>query len=485
LLNLQPVGLESVELEQRLLEETDQSVWFALSIADTREQLLERKQKFESLPSVERTKEILSWLPADCEAKRPIITRIRQRLAHLTEGPPQIPVVEASMLGEQLARLQQRLASSRPLSRSARRKIDQIRGALRGLGPRECLVLLCGFQQQMAGDLSSRLHLLYSVSNPEPPQLSDLPPGLVSRFVGKNNRYLLKIYGRGNIWDMADLEKFVVEVKGVDPAATGQPLQTYHASRHMQHSYLLAAAYAMVAVTVVLLLDFHTSRFVLLALLPIGLGFVLSLTEQSVLLIAGCILVAVVVVVLLDLRSCVYTTLAMLPMCLGLVQMFGVMGWLNIPLNPANMIVLPLILGIGVDDGVHVVHDYLRQRGRFRLSSSTATSVLITSLTTMMGFGSLMLAGHRGLQSLGRVLTIGVCCCLITSIVLLPAMLAWATRNRRESDPDEASPHPTASHGDSGRSIRRVDIPHEQPSGNVPRPAISRPRPHRSRIDPR
>ena len=56
------------------------------------------------------------------------------------------------------------------------------------------------------------------------------------------------------------------------------------------------------------------------------------------------------------------------------------------------MIVLPLILGIGIDDGVHVVHDFRRQEGRYRLSSSTATAVLITSLTTMMGFGSLMLA---------------------------------------------------------------------------------------------
>jgi predicted RND superfamily exporter protein len=122
----------------------------------------------------------------------------------------------------------------------------------------------------------------------------------------------------------------------------------------------------------------------------------------------------------------------MLPVGVGMLQLFGVLGLMDVPLNPANMIVLPLILGIGIDDGVHVVHDFRRQTGRYRMSASTASSVLITSLTTMVGFGSLMIASHRGLQSLGRVLTVGVSCCLITSLLMLPALLAWLTRNRPE-----------------------------------------------------
>ena len=63
-------------------------------------------------------------------------------------------------------------------------------------------------------------------------------------------------------------------------------------------------------------------------------------------------------------------------------------------------------------------------------------AVLITSLTTMVGFGSLMIASHRGLQSLGRVLTIGVGCCLFASLVMLPAVLAWTTRNRQDTPED-------------------------------------------------
>jgi len=166
------------------------------------------------------------------------------------------------------------------------------------------------------------------------------------------------------------------------------------------------------------------------------------------------------------LTSACYTLLAMVPLGLGMAQMFGILGLLDIPLNPANMIVLPLILGIGIDDGVHVVHDFRRQRGRYRISASTASAVLITSLTTMVGFGSLMIASHRGLQSLGRVLTIGVSCCLFTSLVMLPAILILATRRRREDnvgvseDAEIAEVRPVAAE----RSYR-VDAAHHPGSG--------------------
>ena len=114
------------------------------------------------------------------------------------------------------------------------------------------------------------------------------------------------------------------------------------------------------------------------------------------------------IVLMIDLQSIRDCLLALVPMGLGLLQMFGLLGLLDIPLNPANMIVLPLILGIGIDDGVHVIHDYRRQTGLYRMSPSTASAVLLTSLTTMVGFGTMMLAHHEGLRSLGHVLTLGV-----------------------------------------------------------------------------
>lgn len=384
LLNMQPVGLESVELERKLLAESDQSVWYAISIANSREELLERKARFMKLSSVERTEEIASLLPVDAELKRPSIERLRSQLEELPERPPLISVDALEDLGISLAQAQD-IVRRVPGGANCAIRLEAIRETLRGMPPAECFAEISQFQQSMAGDLLSRLHALKGVADPQPPQLADLPASLVGRFVGQKGRHLLKIYGKGDIWNIDALGRFVREVRSVDPRATGNPLQAYEASQEMRESYELAALYALGVILVVLWIDFRS------------------------------------------IRDCM---LAILPLALGMVQTFGLMGWLDIPLNPANLIALPLILGIGVDYGVHIVHNFLEQPGRYRISPATAVAVMVDALTTILGFGSLMIASHQGLQSLGRVLTLGIACCTATSLWVLPAMLTWLSRNR-------------------------------------------------------
>ncbi len=97
----------------------------------------------------------------------------------------------------------------------------------------------------------------------------------------------------------------------------------------------------------------------------------------------------------------------------------------NLDFNLANLVILPLILGIGVVDGVHIIHRF-REEGEVRkepLARSVANAVTLTSLTTMIGFGSLMTADHQGVYSLGMILALGVGNCMITSFTLLPALL--------------------------------------------------------------
>jgi hopanoid biosynthesis associated RND transporter like protein HpnN len=395
LLNMQAVGLESVELERKLLNECNQSVWYGLSIADTRDELLARKAAFLKLPSVERTEEIVSMIPADHAVKEPIIRRIQQRLSGLPERPPLIPVERPEKIGAALGQLEEMLSMAGPGDKCAR-QIAQIRDQLRRLPLADCYTLVSRFQQQMAGDLLSRLHILGSIANPEPPKLTDLPTSLVDRFVGTHGKHLLKIYGKGNIWDTQALERFVRDVRTVDPHVTGNPLQAYEASLEMKSSYQQAAIYSLLVIVGVLMLDFRNFRDV---------------------------------------------ALASLPLAFGVLQTFGLMGLLDIPVNPANLIALPLILGLGVDYGVHIVHEFREHNGRYRMSPGTAVAVLTDSLTTIVGYGALMIATHQGLQSLGRVLTIGVTMCLFSSLVLLPALLALVTRNRpelsEESEPAE------------------------------------------------
>lgn len=390
LLNMQPVGLESVELEKRILSACNQSLWYALSIADSREELLERKAEFLKLKSVDRIEEIASLLPPDEELKQPIIARIHDRLAALPERPPLVDVSPPEQLGLALARAQELVARS-PAGAACAQNLAQARDLLRRLPAERCYELLSSFQQHMAGDLLSRLHVLSHMANPDPPQLTDLPASLVDRFVGQHGRHLLKIYGKGSIWEMESLERFVQDVRSVDPRVTGNPLQAYEATFEMKRSYEEAATYAAIIILVVLLFDFRSIRFAALAALPLGLG---------------------------------------------MLQMFGLMGSLNIPLNPANMIALPLILGLGIDYGVHIVHDFRDQKGRYRMSPSTAVAVLVDSLTTIAGYGAMMIASHQGMQSLGRILTIGVACCTFSALIILPALLTIFTSRRAEVEDD-------------------------------------------------
>lgn len=348
LLNLQPRHVESVDIERDIFTSSDESVWFAVSTCKTRAELRARKAKLDALPTVAKTEEIVSLLADSSPAKQRAIAIIQDKLRQLKE------------------RGRESLAS-----------IDLPSGknfAAKNSRPSE------------VASLAPLLSLL-DYADPAPPTLQDIPRELTDRFVGKTGKHLLRVYAKGNIWEMDKLARFVADVERVDPKITGSPVQTFYASRHMQKSYLLAGVYALLAVFGLLLIDFGSIKYSLLAMVPLALGFV---------------------------------------------QMCGLLGWLGIPFNPANLIALPLILGIGVDDGVHLVHEFRRQRGRFRLSGSTAVAVILTSTTTMASFGSMILARHQGLRSLGQVLTLGVLCCLTSSIIFFPALLSWLTRNRDE-----------------------------------------------------
>jgi hopanoid biosynthesis associated RND transporter like protein HpnN len=407
LLRLQQVGLESVELEQKLCNEMNRSAYFALSIAESPQELLSRKAQFLALPTVERVEDLGPLFPPDVEQKRPIVQRIRGRLANLPSSAPPLPVAPAADLERMLCGAQMMLGgapgtSGTPATAQLAGQLAQIRDLLRRLAPAEYQQRMSGYQQAVATDLLGRLHTLRASANPEPPKLSDLPEGLVTRYVGKHGRFLQKVYSRVDIWDMDRMKQFAQQVRSVDPQVTGNPLQVYEASRQMKRSFEQAAWYA---------------------------------------------LMAIVPVVLFDYRRLSHTLLAILPMGVGMVQTFGLLGALDIALNPANMIVLPLVLGIGIESGVNIVHDFRNQGKDYRrISNSTTVAVVVNSLTSMVGFGALMIANHRGVQSLGRVMTIAMGCCLFSSLVLPNLLLLYRrAKNARDARNQEAEESPYSS----------------------------------------
>ncbi len=399
LLNLQAENLESVNVQKRVFDQSDGSLLFAVSLADSPEEARELKTQFEQLPSVKRVVELASQLPEyppeetilqvqaiDARlAKLPSRNSSLKQLVGKTYGAnPESLGIHVELLWEQLQK------SSSPSAQAAAATLDQFLNRFDELELKEQVKLIEAYEDRMTADLLGKLYDLKSISGVEKITAQDFPAPVRSRMVGENGKWLVQIYPAFEIWDHEPLEKFVNDIRQVDPDVTGTPLQNYEAARQIAHSYELVACYALLTVFIVLLLDFHSIKDALLTLLP--------------------------------------------PLAGGALMM-GILGLLGVDLNPANLIVLPLVIGIGVDDGVHVVHDFRQQASNYRMSASTTNAIVLTSLTSMIGFGSMMVAAHRGLYSLGLVLVVGVGACLFVSLVMLPALLTLFSRDSRKTLP--------------------------------------------------
>ena len=313
LLHLQARGLESVAWEQQLLKETELSAWFAVSLARSPEELRERKARLEQLESVERVEEIVSLTPETAPAKQQLITRIHERLASLPPSPPALTPLEPNRVRSDW----QALRTLWPGVATERELLQRLPsgGPVAAASLERDAVPLNLLRTRLLTGLWSQLQDLRQIADVRPPSLEDVPAALRARFLGRTGRHLLRIYARGDVWQTDTLERFVQQIRQVDAQVTGHPLQAYYASRQMQQSYLKAAVWSALGVLLVLVVYLRRLELVLLAVMPTALG---------------------------------------------LLQLLGLLGWLQIPLNPANMIVLPLIIGIGIDDGVHVVHELRR-----------------------------------------------------------------------------------------------------------------------------
>ncbi len=399
LLHLQARDLDSVKWELNLIKHTTGASWHSLSYTGTPEEALKLKTRFEKLPGV-RVVEIASLLPLQQERKLEQLRDIQQRLRRLPERgtlvPHALPNVrevrnEVIYLAGSLQPLAE--ASSQPLLEELRRSLNRLREKLSETPSRTVAERAKEFEQRLAADLAEDLHRLRDVSMPAPITVDDFPEALRARYVGKTGKWLVSVFGEESLWEYGPLTHFVKLIRTVDPEATGKPFGTLEGLRAMKSGFQWAGVYALCAIVIVLMADFRKPLHILLALAPLAMGMTLSL---------------------------------------------GIMSLCGFALNPANMIAFPLILGVGIDNGVHVLHDYLSQRGKgcYSLHHTTGQGIMVAALTTILGFGTLMISHHRGLFGLGLILTLGVTCCMLASLVFLPAVLRLMDKTEQASQGD-------------------------------------------------
>lgn len=438
LMNLQAEELESVKVQKRIAQESDHGLLFAVSLAKSSREAMELKRKFAALPTVRHVEEVASVMPKfDPDDTNLSIQGIEVLLGRLPAEPPQ-NIAEPDKLFATWEQFVSRLQEGRvPGADDLALSITKLQQQLSRIPKMQQVALLTEYQQRIAYDLLMRLRGLASVCDSQPVGVNDLPKSLVSRFVSQSGRWLLRVYPKHEIWDIEPLEQFIRDIRSVDPDATGIPLQNYEASRQIRGSYETVAIYALLASFLVLLIDFLSWRNSALSLIIPAIAIAayaggMWYRGQAIApfpLMLTYLVMTLTLVACLDAPGFFNILLSLLPPIAGAVLTLGTLGILGVDLNPANLIILPLILGIGVDNGVHVMHDFRLQRLQdYRTSPSLINALFLTSMSNMAGFGSMILAAHRGLRSIGMVLTIGVGSCLFVSVVLLPAILTLWSR---------------------------------------------------------
>ncbi len=446
LLHLQAEGLESVETQKRVFESSKNSLLYAISLADSAEQARELKTKFEKLPTVRHVEELATRLPAAPQSETKLLVQAYHTyLAKLPEVPPTPSPAVPAQVGMMLERFHAFLKTqTHPSAAKIATSVDDFLNRLDELDIQSQMVLLGEFQYRLAYSLLAQFQALAAASDPEPVTTSDLPPELLARYVSPQGQWMLQVFPKDQVWDMEPLERFVKDVRSVDPEVTGTPLQNFEAALQIKESYEVCAIYSLVVILLVLLIDFVPKEFVMPSFAPptIAVGMLVAMMvyskmEISILPMVLMYAAGVFLMAAWWHRAGVLDTLsAIIPPFLGLLLTFACLAVLDIPLNPANLIILPLIIGIGVDNGVHVLHDFhSKPREIYRPSASMVNAITMTSCTSICGFGSMMTSSHRGLYSLGAVLSIGVVSCVIMSLVTLPALLAWISRHRKPEEP--------------------------------------------------
>ncbi len=394
LLNLQADGTESMVWAQRIAEHTKRSVLFDEIVVGSLDEARTKVAALQALPSVAEVDSIVSILPTNTAAKRDLIRGLRPLVAALpvpvgTSGPLDLEALRAALERIRFKMVEGEAASpgsaeerSRQERQEARRLIEQFLDTAARMEAAAVGKALSAFQAELVQDLGETLQTLKRQPESEPVTIGDLPPELHARYVGKTGHYRLFVYPAENVWEYQPLTRFVADVQSVDPDAHGTTVTTFEYLRVLKDGYTRAALYAVIGAAVLALVTFRALGPALLALVPLALGTVWTL---------------------------------------------GLMGWLGVPFNAANLLLLPLIVGVGIDNGIYLMHRVRERRegadARVPLAPSAAKAITLASLTNIAGFGSLMLSSHRGIWSLGFVVALGVLCLWIASVTTLPSLL--------------------------------------------------------------
>jgi len=421
LLSMQAEGLDSVAWEHRVLADDATQTWFAASTTDGPESAWTMREALRGLPTVARIRsafdivrlptaagdraraELAAAIPDSGAATpdRAAPTHDRAAPTHDRAAPthdraaPTGTAVDGradSVAAESAItmRTEQAASIAAGLERLAAlaARADQGDGApiLTALATRWRAVERACAEPTTAGPMLAELTARASRAQRALAELrrgcmmsvrDALPEAVRASSISPAGSWLLRVVPAGDAWDEPTLREFVTQVQTIDPRATGVPVTQVESIADMRSAFEFVSWLSLAAILIIAWVDFGSLRTALLATATVVAGVLI---------------------------------------------MLGLLGPLGLSLNLANFFAVPMLLGLGIDSAIHVLHRWKRDPAGL---SATLTATAFTGVTTAIGFGALVLADHRGLASLGWAMLVGSLACVVVAVVALPALLRW------------------------------------------------------------
>jgi uncharacterized protein len=374
-LNLMDPHAEAVSVMLQLMKNPDTTPNTIDVLAPNVDAAVKIAQEADKLPEVSRAVTIKSYIPQDQDKKLAILHDAAMLIGPTLDPPHTMPPPDYPAMRSALTSCAKALRAVVPAGEKGAvetRLADLFDKTAAAPGP-----VMDRIQTVLLSGLVDELKLLRLTLTATPVTMADLPPDLVRSWVAPDGEARVSIFPAGDADNNEVLKKFVAAVRTIAPDATGTPVSIQESSKTIVRAFLTAGILATAGITLLLALTLRRVHDVLVALIPLLLAALYTLATTVL---------------------------------------------IGMPLNFANIIALPLLLGIGVAFDIYFVMNW--RAGRTKpLQSGAARAIVFSALTTTSAFGSLILSSHPGTSEMGRLLSIEMFYTLFCVLLIMPALL--------------------------------------------------------------
>ena len=390
-LNMLPQGLPSAVAQDRLLELYGSSNEFVAFHAENLEEAERIRQAALASPTVADVLSPSALVPKGQELRGPAIAALSERLEALVPTQPapahtyddaDIATMRESLASLKLSALQMSMMTANLYGDDVQAASGELRQAINRLVARtdsSSAPRLRRLDSLLAELVRKDFTRLRGMANNRSLTAEDLPSSMLTQLRGKDGQWLVVVRAKGDVWDEEFRRSFLSDLDKISANQAG------------------------------MVTAWHVGVGGLVAELPGVFGWI-------------CLVVGFLVLV--DLRSVLHSVLALAPLVLAIVWTIGTFGMLGMNFNILSVVAMPLLVGIGIDNAIHLMHRFRHDRSISKALLHSGKPLILTSLTTAIGFGSLMLSVHPGIYGLGFATSVGMFFSLWLSLMLLPAMVS-------------------------------------------------------------